>query len=164
VNLRLNYEVTAKFNLYASGGVEFRQFNGNRGTYTSPVFEVGSIYHPFAGTNLTLAAGRRIYNSGSFLSKISRTTYVVGPVSAAFISAVYFGLGVGYENSDYFATARNVSAPRNDDYWFIEPSVDVLITRWLSTGVYYLHRRDGSSESFFSFYDNQVGVRATLRF
>src|SRR5213595_76835 len=34
VNLRLNYDVTAKFNLYASGGVEFRQFDGERGTYT----------------------------------------------------------------------------------------------------------------------------------
>src|SRR5438874_2717449 len=38
VNARLNYEVTAKVGLYASGGVEFRQFDGNRGTYTTPVF------------------------------------------------------------------------------------------------------------------------------
>ena len=41
INLRLNYEVTAKLSLYASGGVEFRQFDGNRNTYDSPVFEVG---------------------------------------------------------------------------------------------------------------------------
>jgi len=40
----------------------------------------------------------------------------------------------------------------------------VLITRWLSTGVYYLHRQDVSSTDFFTFDDNQVGVRATLRF
>ena len=33
VNLRLNYEVTAKLGLYASAGVEFRQFDGNRNTY-----------------------------------------------------------------------------------------------------------------------------------
>lgn len=76
----------------------------------------------------------------------------------------YFGLGGGYENSNYFAAADNVSAPRNDDYWFIEPSLDVLITRWLSAGVYYLHRQDTSNIDFFSFYDNQVGVRATVRF
>jgi hypothetical protein len=164
VNLRLNYEVTAKFYLYASGGVEFRQFEGNRGTYTSPVFEVGSTYHPFAGTQLTLAAGRRIYNSGFLPNQDFATTYVVGRFQQRLFQRVYLGLGVGYENSDYFATDRDVSAPRNDDYWFIEPSVDVLITRWLSAGVYYLHRQDSSSESFFSFYDNQVGVRATLRF
>ena len=62
INLRLNYEVTAKLSLYASGGVEFRQFDGNRNTYDSPVFEVGVAYHPFSGTNISLAAGRRIYH------------------------------------------------------------------------------------------------------
>src|SRR6266480_2187704 len=164
VNLRLNYDVTAKFNLYASGGVEFRQFEGNRDTYITPVFEVGLIHHPFDGTTFTLAAGRRIYNSGFLDNQDFATTYVVGRFQQRLFSRVYFGFGGGYENSDYFATSRNVSAPRDDDYWFIEPSVDVLITRWLSTGVYYLHRQDVSSVDFFSFYDNQVGVRATLRF
>jgi hypothetical protein len=73
-------------------------------------------------------------------------------------------LGGGYEHADYFATDRNVSSSGNDDYWFIEPSVDVLITRWLSAGVYYLHREDVSDVDNFSWDDNQVGVRATLRF
>src|SRR6476660_4285215 len=61
VNLRLNYEVTAKMALYASGGVEFRQFDGDRSTYTTPVFELGLSYYPFEATTFTLAAGRRIY-------------------------------------------------------------------------------------------------------
>ena len=59
---------------------------------------------------------------------------------------------------------RDVSAPRNDDYWFIEPSLDVLITRWMSAGVYYLHREDSSNINSNSFDDNQVGVRASVRF
>ena len=41
VNGRINYEVTSKLGLYASAGAEFRQFDGNRSTYTTPVFEVG---------------------------------------------------------------------------------------------------------------------------
>src|SRR4029077_2669103 len=164
VNARINYEMTAKFNLYASGGVEFRQFDGNRGTYTTPVFEVGLIHHPFDGTTFTLAAGRRIYNSGFLANQDFATTYIAARFQQRLFSRVYFGLGGGYENSDYFATNRNVSATRDDDYWFIEPSVDVLITRWLSAGVYYLHRQDVSSTDFFTFDDNQVGVRATLRF
>jgi hypothetical protein len=73
-------------------------------------------------------------------------------------------LGAGYEHSNYFATDRDVNATRDDDYWFIEPSIDVLITRWLSAGVYYLHREDSSNDDFFSWEDNQVGVRATVRF
>ena len=164
VNARLNYEVTSKFFLYASAGVEFRQFDGNRGTYTSPVFEVGSIYNPFSGTTITFAAGRRIYNSGFLANQDFGGTYVSGRFQQRLFRRFYFGLGAGYENSDYIATDRDVSAPRNDDYWFIEPSLDVLITRWLSAGVYYLHREDNSNIDGFSFDDNQVGVRATLRF
>src|SRR6266699_685836 len=164
VNVRFNYEVTAKVGLYASGGVEFRQFDGNRDTYDTPVFEVGATYHPFADTNLSLAAGRRIYNSGFLANQDFADTYFTARLQQRLFRRLYFGLGAGYENSDYFAAKDNVSAPRNDDYWFIEPSVDVLITRWLSAGVYYLHRQDVSSVDFFSFYDNQVGVRATLRF
>ena len=164
VNLRLNYEATAKVGLYASGGVEFRQFDGNRNTYDTPVFEVGATYNPFVDTYLSLAAGRRIYNSGYLANQDFATTYVAARFQQRLFRRVYFGLGAGYENSDYFATDRDVSATRNDDYWFIEPSVDVLITRWLSAGVYYLHREDSSNEDFFSWEDNQVGVRATLRF
>ena len=74
-------------------------------------------------------------------------------------------MGAGYENSDYFATnGQRQCDTRNQDYWFIEPSVDVLITRWLSAGVYYLHRESSSNDDFFSWEDNQVGVRATVRF
>ena len=164
INARLNYEVTSKFFLYASAGVEFRQFDGNRGTYTSPVFEVGSIYNPFSGTTITFAAGRQIYNSGYLANQDFGGTYVMGRFQQRLFRRFYLGFGAGYENSDYIATNRNVSAPRNDDYWFVEPSLDVLITRWLSAGVYYLHREDDSNINSVSFDDNQVGVRATVRF
>ena len=164
INLRLNYEVTAKLNLYASGGVEFRQFDGNRNTYDSPVFEVGVAYHPFEGSHLSLAAGRRIYASGYVSDQDFGTTYVAARFQQRLFHRVYLGLGAGYEHSNYIATDRDVNATREDDYWFIEPSVDVLITRWLSAGVYYLHREDSSNEDFFSWEDNQVGVRATVRF
>src|SRR5438128_11721564 len=56
VNVRFNYEVTAKVGLYASGGVEFRQVEGNRSTYDTPVFEVVATYHPLADSNISLAA------------------------------------------------------------------------------------------------------------
>jgi putative beta-barrel porin BBP2 len=163
-NARLDYQATAKLGVYASAGAEFRQFDGNRSTYTTPVFEVGLTHHPFEGTTINLAAGRRIYNSGFLPNEDFADTYVVGRFQQRLFHRLYFGLGAGYENSDYFAAKDNVSAPRNDDYWFIEPSLDVLITRWLSAGVYYLHREDSSNISFFSFDDNQVGVRATARF
>jgi hypothetical protein len=164
VNARLNYEVTAKLGLYASVGAEFRQFDGDRNTYTTPVFELGMNYYPFDGSTFTLAAGRRIYNSGYEAGQDFANTYVVGRFQQRLFHRLYFGLGAGYENANYFAADNNVDATRDDNYWFIEPSLDVLITRWLSAGVYYLHREDNSNVDFFSFDDNQVGVRATVRF
>jgi hypothetical protein len=164
VNARLNYQATAKLSLYASAGAEFRQFDGNRSTYTTPVFEVGVTHHPFEGMTINLAAGRRIYNSGFLAAQDFADTYVVGRFQQRLFRRFYFGFAGGYENSNYFAAADNVSAPRDDDYWFVEPSLDVLITRWLSAGVYYLHRDDSSNIDAFSFDDNQVGVRATVRF
>ena len=128
------------------------------------MFELGLSYYPFEGTTFTLAAGRRIYNSGYEPGQDFTNTYVVGRFQQRLFHRLYLGLAVGYENADYFAADDNVNAPRNDDYWFIEPSLDVLITRWLSAGVYYLHREDSSNADFFSFDDNQVGVRATVRF
>jgi len=163
-NLRLNYEATAKLNIYASAGAEFRQFDSDRGDYVSPVFEVGASWHPFEGSQFTLAAGRRIYNSGFFADQDFGGTYVVGRFQQRLFQRVYLGLAAGYENDNYFPTDSNTDATRDDDYWFIEPSLDVLITRWLSTGVYYLHRQDSSNDEFFSFSDNQVGWRVTVRF
>lgn len=163
-NVRVNYQATGKLNFTASGGVEFRQFDGHRGGRITPVFEAGAIYHPFDGTSVTLTAGRRMLNSGFFADQDFATTYVVLRIQQRLLQRIYLGLAAGYENADYFATATGVNATRNDDYYFVEPSVDVLITRYLSAGVYYLHRQDFSSFDFFSFYDNQVGVRATLRF
>ncbi len=163
-NLRIRYQATGKLSLAASAGVEFRQFDGNRGERTTPVFEAGALYHPFDGTTVTLTAGRRMLNSGFFPEQDFATTYVVARIQQRLLQRIYLGLAAGYENADYFATATGVNATRNDDYYFIEPSVDVLITKFLSAGVYYLHRQDSSSLDFFSFYDNQVGVRATFRF
>ena len=163
-NVRINYQATGKLGLSASAGVEFRQFDDQRDDYVTPVFELGAIYRPFDGTTVTLTAGRRILNSGFFADQDFATTYVVGRVQQRLLRRVHLGLAVGYENSDYFATTNGVNATREDDYYFVEPYVDVLITRWLSVGVYYLHRQDCSNIDFFSFYDNQVGVRATFRF
>src|SRR6266446_1082746 len=164
VNVRLNYQATGKLNFYASTGIEFRQFDGNRSERTSPVFELGGIWHPFDGTTVTLAGSRNMFPSGFFPAQDFAATNIVLRIQQRLLQRVYLGLSAGYENADYFATDSGVSATRNDDYYFVEPSVDVLITRFWSAGVYYLHREDFSSIDSFSFYDNQVGVRTTIRF
>src|SRR5207247_11050244 len=101
MNARLHYQATAKLGLYASAGAEFRQFDGNRSTYTTPVFEVGVTHHPFDGTTINLAAGRRIYNSGFLGAQDFADNYFVGSFDPRLFRRLYFGLRAAYETSNY---------------------------------------------------------------
>jgi len=91
------------------------------------------------------------------------TTVSVG-VRQRLFQRAYLGLNIGYQNSDYFSTISGFNANRNDDYYFVQPSLDVMITRFWSVGGYYLHRQDDSSVDAFSFENNQVGFRTVLTF
>jgi hypothetical protein len=165
VNARMSYQVTGKVSLNASGGVEFRQFSGSsRGNYVSPVFEIGASYQPFDGTSLSLSANRHILNSAVLLGQDYTTTNITLGVRQRLLQRVYVGLSAGYENANYFSAISSASATRDDNYYFIEPGVDVTITRFWTVGAYYLHRQNDSSSPLFGFYDNQVGFRTALTF
>jgi hypothetical protein len=163
-NVRLNYAATAKVSLSASAGLEFRQFSGARGTYFSPVYTISAGYQPFDGTSISLSGSRHTANSASLAGQDFASTDINFSINQRFLQRMTLGFAVGYENSDYFSTINGLSATRTDNYYYIEPSVDLTITRFWKVGAYYLHREDSSSFDFFSFDDNQVGGRSTLTF
>ena len=166
VNVRTNYQLSGKVSLDASFGVEFRQYeeNGGGGTNISPVYELGLSYQPFDGTTVTLRGTRRTLNSAVLAAQDYETTNMNIGIRQRFMRRFYIGVAGGYEHTEYFNTAQFVSATRSDDYFYVQPSVDVTLTRFWTMGAYYLHRRDESSSDSFSFYDNQVGVRTSLTF
>jgi hypothetical protein len=164
-NVRVGYTATAKINFSATAGFEFRQFeNGSRGLYVTPVYGLTASYAPLDGTSISLTGSRRIDNSASLAGQDYTNTLISGSVQQRFLQRCFIGFAAGYENSNYFSTTSGSSGTRNDDYYFIEPSVDVNITRYWNAGAYYLRRQNTSSLDSFSFYDNQVGVRTVLTF
>jgi hypothetical protein len=164
-NVRVSYAATGKISLNASGGVELRQFGDNgRGTYVTPVYSLAMNYQPFDGTSITLSGSRRNQSSASLGGQDFTETDINFAVNQRFLRRFSLGLAVGYENLDYFSTVEGGSASRTDDYYYVEPSVDFRITRFWTAGAYYLHRENSSSLDFFSFYDNQFGVRTSLTF
>jgi hypothetical protein len=164
-NLRASYQATGKISLNLSGGVEFRQFeNNSRGEYISPVFELSASYQPFDATSLTLSGSRRTFNSGVLAGQDFAGTTITVSFRQRLLQRFYVGVSGGYQNSDYFSTVNGVAANRQDNYYFIEPSLDFSITRFWTIGGYYLHRKNDSSFQFFKFDDNQVGVRTALTF
>ena len=164
INVRLSYSATAKISLSGSVGAEFRQFENNGGNRISPVFELSASYQPFDGTSLSLSGSSNILNSASSFGEDYAYTTINFALRQRFLQRMFFGMAVGYTNNNYFSTATGTSATRNDNYYYVQPNVDLNVTRYWTLGAYYMHRQDSSNLAFSSFYDNQVGVRSTLTF
>lgn len=164
-NARIGYNPTAKTTFSATVGLEFRQFeNNSRGVYVTPVYTVNGTYEPFDGTTITLSGTRRNANAGSLAGQDYTETGINLGLQQRFMRRTSLGFAVGYQNNEYFSTISGLSATRTDNYYFFEPTVDVIITRYWRAGAYYLHRQDSSSLTSFDFYDNQAGFRMVLTF
>ena len=164
-NVRVSYQATGKVDFAGTAGIEVRHFEGDmRDEYVSPVFEMRMGYAPFDGTKITLTANRRTLNSAVLAAQnYAVTNFSVG-VQQRFLGRFFLGLNAGYETSDYFSTVGSTAPERDDDYFFVQPSIGVKVTRFWSVGAYYLRRQNSSSFDAFSFHDNQVGLRSTLEF
>jgi hypothetical protein len=162
MNVRANYIVSGKISLSLSAGLEFRQFGD--GDSISPVYEIAGTYRPFENTAITIAGSRRTVSSASLAGQDYSDTNISVTFSQRLFSRVNLSLWVGYQNLDYLSATTGASTARNDDYFYIEPSIDLDITRYWSIGFYYLYRQDSSTLALFSFYDNQFGVRTSLTF
>jgi Putative beta-barrel porin 2 len=165
VNARLSYELTGKLSVNLSGGIEFRQFEGSsQGQHISPVYQLSAIYRPSDSTNFTLTGTRQTFNSGVLAGQDFTETMIQASVRQRFLQRFYLAVAGGFQNSKYFSTISGVTANRQDDYYFIEPSLEFSVTRFWRIGGYYLRRQNDTSNSSFQFYDNQVGVRTALTF
>lgn len=166
INARFTYQATGKISIDASGGVEFRQFEGDTSdrTHISPVFEIGATYQPFDGTSFSLRGNRQTQNSAVFAGQDYASTTISFSARQRFFQRVYLGFSIGFENLRYFNAVENGGASRNDDYFYFQPAIDLTLTRFWTVGCYYLHRENDSSAGGFGFDDNQIGLRTSLTF
>jgi hypothetical protein len=163
-NLRLSYQATGKIDFAGTAGVEFRHFDGDvRGDYITPVFEARMNYAPFDGTKIFLTANRRTLNSAVLAAQNYTVTNISVGVQQRLLQRFFLGVNAGYENSNYFSTIGG-AAGRDDNYFFVQPSIGIRVTRFWNVGAYYLRRQNSSSFDAFSFHDNQVGLRSSLEF
>ena len=165
VNVRASYELTGKVSATVSAGVEFRQIeNSSVQEGGSPVFDGSLFYQPFDGTTVALTFSRRTQNSATLGGQDLHSTEVILSLRQRFLQRVYVGLSVGYQNSSYFSTFVGFSATRSDDYYFLQASADLNITRFWTIGLFYFYRQSDSTLGTFSFYDNQLGLHSSLNF
>jgi hypothetical protein len=164
---RMSYNASGKITFNGSVGAEFREFdNSSRDIYISPVFDLGATYQPFDGTNIQLNGSRQTFNSAALGGQDFSSTTLSLSLRQRFLQRFTLGVMLSYENADYFSTVTNQTfdSDRSDNYISVQPTVDVAVTRFWSVGAFYLHRRDDSSIESFSFQENQVGFRTSLKF
>ncbi len=165
INGTISYQATGKISLNGSIGVEFRQFDGSSsGSYVSPVYNLSANYQPFDGTSISLTGSLRTENSAVLSGQNYSLTDITLSVRQRFLQRVYLGFTTGYEHSNYFSTTTGADAGRTDNYYFVQPAIDVTITRYWTAGVYYLYRESDSSLDAYSFSNNQYGLRTSLTF
>ncbi len=167
--VRVQYQLTGKISLNASAGVEVRQFGssddlGSRNDHVSGVYEIGAVYQPFDGTVITLRGSSRVLASAIVADSDYLATNVLLGVRQRLLQRVYLGFTAGYEHANYFNTIPGADVSRDDDYFLIEPAIDVMVTRWFTVGAYYLYRTNDSPIARFDYYENQVGMRASFTY
>ena len=166
-NAHLNYTPGKEFSLDVIAGEEFRDFdNIARGTYSTPVFAISATSMPCDSTKIVLNATRQIYNSAARTAQDYVDTNVSGMIRERACKQLYLTLLGGYEHVEYFNTIDlPIPLPTlRDDYFYVQPSADILLTRYWSFGGYYLRRQNSGSISTVDFYSNEAGVRTTIKF
>jgi hypothetical protein len=165
---RIIYDLSGKLSFTGTAGAEFRQIDSgllnDSESFVTPVFDASLLYQPFDGTKISLTASRRTLNSAVIAGEDYDVTSVGVDIHQRLLQRITLGLTLSYQNLNYFTTTAQTSSARSDDYYSIEPSVDVAITRFWSVGAFYNRRQDSSSLDSFNFESNQVGFRTSLKF
>ena len=73
-------------------------------------------------------------------------------------------LTAGYQNLGYIGGLTHTLASREDNYYFIQSTIDARITRFWFAGAFFVYRHNTSTFSDFGFDDTQVGIRTAIRF
>jgi len=166
-NAHLNYTPGKEFSFDLIAGEEFRSFeNFARGTYRTPVSALSATYLPCDSTRIVLSATRQIYNSAALTAQDYVDTSVNGMIRQRICKQLYLTLLGGYEHVEYF-NAIDLPMPLptlRADYFYVQPSADILLTRYWSFGGYYLRRQNSGSISTVDFYSNEGGLRTTIKF
>ena len=170
-NGHMRFQPSDRFSLDVIAGMESRSFETSsqliaRHSYSTPVFSISASWLPFDSTRIIFGATREIYNSAAQTAQDYVDTNLSATIRERLCRQVYFIVLGGYEHVDYFNTIETaVPVPTlRDDYFYVQPSVDILLTSFWSLGGYYLRRENSGSVSTVDFYSNEYGVRTSIKF
>ncbi len=161
--LRVTTEATGKLTLEAKGGVEFR--NTGAGSQTTPVFNVTAEYRPTARTAIGAGLYSDVTASGSLSNENVIRTGAAMRVQQKLGSRLTAAIEAGYEQLSYESSEAGVpDSGREDEYFFVRPSLRYEFTEGRRAEIYYSLRKDDSSDNEFDFEANQTGLALAFDF
>ncbi len=166
-NGHLRFTPDERFSIDVIAGAEIRTFEHiARESFTTPVFSISATWLPWDNTRFIFGATRQIYNSAAQTAQDYVDTNLSGTIRERICQQLYFIVVGGYEHVEYFNAidSPNPLPTLEDDYFYVQPSVDLLLTRFWSLGGYYLRRENSGSVSTVGFYSNEYGVRTSIKF
>ncbi len=163
---RVRFVSTAKLSFDGNAGVEFRQFSSSGGTRVTPIFGLSANYELSPGTKLSLNGARNTTNSAAINGDNYTATRISGNIDQHLIGDFFMGLEGGYENDAYSqATATSTgNGQREDNYFFIRPSLTYHLKDWANISVSYFYRDNSSNIPARGFRNNQVWVEVRFGF
>ena len=158
--LRASYRTTEKTDVSLSVGTEWRTYPSGD-TTVKPIFALSGTYRPFDGTALSIEGHQHIENSAVISGANYITTGASLSVRQRLIDRLSGTFSFTYDHSDYAPVSAGVTTTRVDDYFLLRTGLDATLGRSWTVGVFYLYREDVSTDSNYSFQNNQVGLQAT---
>lgn len=156
LNARVNYGVTGKVAVNASGGIQFNQYvSGGEPMRILPVFSLGAQYQLFPKTSLSLVGYRNLQSSPSIAGQDYIATGGELGISQGLTDKLTFAIASGYENDTYVANTLQTVATRVDNFYFFRPSVTYTFLKYLRASLSYEYRANASTLEQDTWFDNQ---------
>lgn len=160
--VRLNWYPSGKLSLDALAGVDLRDLEfGEKDTF---VYDVSLQYNPRPGTAMHLTTYRDVEPSVYFEDQNSTDTGVAFKIDQRIGNRWEAGFQVGYEWSDFYAVGPVAVAPRDDEYYFLRPSLTYAFRDWMDLEFWYRYRNNDSTNEAFKYENNQIGISLNMVF
>jgi hypothetical protein len=156
---RLLYDPSSKMHFEGAVGVEDRQYQSvGRKDTIEPVFEMSGSYLPDPSTVIILSSSRQFQPAYNFIGQDYIATNVNLTATQRFFDAYYLGVAAGFENDDYQNVSYEPGPTREDNYFYVQPSLTWKANGWLKVAAFDRYAEDSSNFDIFTYDSNQVGV------
>ena len=163
--LRITAQPTEKLGLSASAGNEWRHYDSDQPSPSTPVFTLGTSWQVTPKTNLSLDGRRRIYSSAALESQNYQSTSVSLGATQMVTSTIDASLILGTEFAHYQSTSPTVQADRDDRYLFSRLGVNWQFNDHCSLGAFYeISHNESTGIQSHQFSRNRIGLTCNLNF